>query len=150
MLKHLLTTLAIALLAACAAAPEKTATGTTAPAAQAPAAETPEAALRARATAYYAALIAGQYKEAYDFFSPGYRATWSLPAHYQIHPPVGQYLSAEVSSVNCVSETACDVVTATRFRFNDKEQLLGGEEVPIPVTSRWLNVDGTWFFVPRL
>lgn len=149
MLKHLLIALTIALLTACGAVPEKTAT--TAVPAPAPAtAETADAALRARATAYYAALIAGQYKEAYEFFAPGYRATWSPQAHYQIHPPVGKYLSAEVSSVNCVSETACDVVTATRFRFNDKEQLIGGEEVPMPVTSRWLNVDGTWFFVPRL
>ncbi|TAL06676.1 MAG: hypothetical protein EPO03_06535 [Porticoccaceae bacterium] len=151
MRKHLLAALTIALLTACAAAPEKTATGTTVPATQATAAaETPEAALRARATAYYATLIAGQYKEAYEFFAPGYRATWSPQAHYQIHPPVGKYLSAEVTDVTCVSETACDVVTATRFRFNEKEQLIGGEEVPIPVTSRWLKVDGTWFFVPRL
>jgi hypothetical protein len=52
--------------------------------------------------------------------------------------------------VRCVSETACDVVATTRFRFGDKEQLVGGSEVPIDVTSRWLKVDGTWFFVPRL
>lgn len=145
MLKHLLTALAIALLTGCAATPEKTATATV-PAA----AETPEAALRARATAYYASLIAGQYEEAYEFFTPGYRATWSPQAHYQIHPPAGNYLSAEVLSVQCVSETACDVVTATRFRFGSKEQLVGGSEIPLDVTSRWLNVDGTWYFVPKL
>ena len=141
MLKRLSTVLAIALLAACATAPEQPAIG---------AAETPEAALRARAAAYYATLIAGQYQAAYEFFTPGYRATWSPQAHYQIHPPVGKYLSAEVASVHCVSETACDVVATTRFRFGDKEQLVGGSEVPIDVTSRWLMVDGTWFFVPRL
>lgn len=140
MLKYLSTALAIALLAACAAAPEQPATG---------AAETPEAALRARVAAYYATLIAGQYQAAYEFFTPGYRATWSPQAHYQIHPPAGKYLSAEVASVQCVSESACDVVTATRFRFGDKEQLIGGSEIPMDVTSRWLKVDGTWFFVPR-
>jgi hypothetical protein len=139
LLKYLSTALAIALLAACAAAPEQPVAG---------AGETPEAALRARAAAYYATLIAGQYQAAYEFFTPGYRATWSPQAHYQIHPPAGKYLSAEVASVRCVSETACDVVATTRFRFGDKEQLLGGTEVPMDVTSRWLNLDGTWFFVP--
>ena len=141
MLKYLSTALAIALLAACAAAPKQ-------PVATAP--ETPEAALRARVAAYYATLIAGQYQAAYEFFTPGYRATWSPQAHYQIHPPVGKYLSAEVASVHCVSETACDVVTSIRFRFGDKEQLVGGSEAPMDVTSRWLKVDDTWFFVPRL
>lgn len=146
MLKHLLAALTIALLTACAATPEKTV-----PAAQAPAvAETPEAALRARAAAYYASLIAGQYKEAYEFFTPGYRATWSPQEHYQVHPPAGKHLSAEILSVQCVSETACDVVAATRFRFGDKERLVGGSEVSLDVTSRWLNVDGTWYFVPKL
>ncbi len=149
MLKHLLTALAIALLTACAATPEKTATGATTPATQAPAvAETPEAALRARAAAYYAALVAGQYEAAYGFFTPGYRATWPASAHYQIHPPAGKYLSADVLSVKCVSETVCDVVVATRFRFNDRENLIGGTEVPVDVSSRWLNVDGVWYFVP--
>lgn len=144
MLKQLSTALAIALLAACAAAPKPSATGAIAPAA------TPEAALRARVAAYYATLIAGQHLEAYEFFTPGYRATWSPQAHYQIHPPVGTYLSAEVASVHCVSETACDVVVTARFRFGQKEQLVGGSEVPLDVNSRWLHVDGDWFFVPRL
>lgn len=150
MLPRILAALTVALLAGCAAAPDKTA----APAAPAAApdkaaAATPDAALRARVAAYYAALIAGHYQEAYEFFTPGYRATWSLQAHYQIHPPVGKYLGAEVTAVNCTSETLCDVVVAARFRFKDKEDWIGGEEMPMDVKSRWLNIDGQWYFVPR-
>lgn len=145
LLPRILATLAIVLLAACAAAPDKTAV----PAAP-PVAAPPDAALRARVTAYYAALIAGHYQEAYEFFTPGYRSTWSVQAHYQIHPPIGAYLSAEVTAVNCISETVCDVAVSTRYRFDKTEEWIGSQELPMDMKSRWLNIDGQWYFVPRV
>lgn len=144
MLKHVLAALTAVVLTACAAAPEKIASG----APQATPASTPEAALRARVAAYYAALMADQYEAAYGFFPPGYRETWSAQAYYQIHPPVGKYLSVDPLSVKCASETVCDVVVSVRFRFAERQEVLGGIEVPMDVSSRWLNVAGEWYFVP--
>ncbi|MFZ5654633.1 MAG: hypothetical protein ACOY42_09610 [Pseudomonadota bacterium] len=128
----------IALLAGCATAP-----------APAPEPKTPEEALRERVEAYYQALIAKDYKGAYEFFTPGYRSTWSATDHYQIHPIIGTWLSAKVLSVDCVSEEVCDVMVNTRFRFNQNVQPLGGQEIPMDTRHRWLKADGEWYYLPR-
>lgn len=111
--------------------------------------KTPEEALRERVTAYYQALIAKDYKGAYAFFTPGYRATWSATDHYQIHPIIGAYLDAEVLAVDCVSDAACDVTVHTRFRFNDNVAPLGGQELPMDTKHRWLKVEGDWYYLPK-
>ena len=138
MIKYGSALLLIALLAGCAQAPVP-----------APAPSSPEEALRERVSAYYQALIAGDYKGAYEFFTPGYRSTWSATDHYQIHPIIGTWLSAEVLSVDCVSEYACDVMVSTRFRFSQNVEPIGGQEVPMDTKHRWLYTDGQWYYLPR-
>ena len=125
-------------LAACAGAP---------PAPPAPP-KTPEEALRERVAAYYKALIAEDYQGAYEFFSPGYRSTWSAADHYQIHPILGTWVSAEVLSVNCASADVCEVVVSTRFRFAQEVEPLGGQELPMDLRYRWLRADGEWYYLP--
>lgn len=134
--KSLLSILLALLLTACAGAPP------------APP-QTPEEALRARVTGYFDALIARDYKGAYQFFTPGYRSTWSATDHYQIHPVIGTWLSAEVLGVECVSEHACDVTVATRFRFAQGVAPLGGQELPMDLKYRWLYTEGDWYYLPR-
>ena len=138
MLKHLSAIVLTVLLAACAGAP---------PAPAPP--QTPEQELRARVTAYFDALIAQDYKAAYQFFTPGYRSTWSATDHYQIRPVIGTWLSAEVLGVECVSEHACDVTVATRFRFAQGVVPLGGQEIPMDQKYRWLYTEGDWYHLPR-
>ena len=138
MLKHLPAIVLTVLLAACASAPEPV-----------PEPKTPQEALRERVEAYYQALIAKDYKGAYAFFTPGYRTTWSVTDHYQIHPIIGTWLSAEVLSVDCVNEQVCDVVVRTSFRFKEEVEPLGGQEIPMDLKHRWLKTDGDWYYLPR-
>lgn len=134
MLKRLVTVCVVVLLGACATAPSP---------------KTPEEALRARVAAYYQALIAKDYKGAYQFFTPGYRSTWTAVDHYQMHPIIGTWLSAEVLSVDCVSEAVCDVVVATRFRFDKNIAPVGGQEIPMDRKQRWMKLDDGWYYLPK-
>jgi hypothetical protein len=137
LLKHLSSAIVLTvLLAACASAP-------------APEPKTPEEALRERVEAYYQALIARDYKGAYEFFTPGYRSTWSVTDHYQRKPVIGTWQSAEVLSVDCVNEQACDVMVRTSFRFQKNMEPLGGQELPMDLKYRWLKTDGDWYYLPK-
>ena len=138
MLKQFPAIVLTVLLAACASAPQP-----------APEPETPQQALSERVEAYYQALIARDYKGAYQFFTPGYRSTWSVTDHYQIHPIIGTWLSAEVLSVDCVSEQACDVSVSTSFRFQENIEPLGGQEIPMDLKHRWLKTEGDWYYLPK-
>lgn len=112
-------------------------------------ADSPDSALRARASAYYDALIAADYRAAYGFFTPGYRAARSFQEHSMIVPPQGRYRAAVVGDVRCVTEQACDVLVSTRFEFDKSVRPIGGMVVPIDVTDRWVFVEGGWYLAPR-
>lgn len=111
--------------------------------------KTPEEALRERVTAYFQALVAEDYRKAYEFFAPGYRSTWSVTDHYQIHPVIGTYLKGDVLAIHCPSEDVCDVTVSTRYRFNDDVEPLGGQELPMDMKYRWLMTDGEWYYLPQ-
>lgn len=105
--------------------------------------------LEHRAKGYYSALIDGDFKGAYGYFAPSYRENVPVGEHYQRRPPGGRVLTAEPGKVECVSESACDVSFSTHFRFDKSVQPLGGMEVPLSFTERWVLVDGQWYLMPR-
>ena len=105
--------------------------------------------LEQRAQAYYNTLIDGDYKGAYAYFAPTYRENIPAQEHYQRRPPLGRLLAAEPGKVECASETACDVTFSTRYLFDKGAQPLGGMEVPMSFTERWVRVEGQWYLMPR-
>lgn len=135
--KALIAALVTVLLTGCAGTPD------------APAPKTPEKALRERVTAYFQALVAQDYRKAYEFFAPGYRSTWSVTDHYQIHPIIGTWLAGEVLAIECPSAEVCDVTVSTRFRFNAEVEPLGGQELPMDMKYRWLKTEGEWYYLPQ-
>lgn len=111
--------------------------------------KSPEDELRERVAAYFQALVAKDYRKAYEFFAPGYRSTWSAADHYQIHPVIGTYLAGEVRTISCLGEDVCDVTVHTRFRFDKGVEPLGGQELPMDVKYRWLKTEGEWYYLPQ-
>jgi hypothetical protein len=106
------------------------------------------AVVRERAVERWNLLIAHKAEQAYDYLSPGYRATQtrdeyaksknSSQIHWQSVAPVDEKCEAETCVVHVI-------VTS-----NITLPQLQGHEVKSesPLTEQWLKTNGQWFFLP--
>ena len=107
----------------------------------------PEVAVAERAQARYDALIAKNYKAAYEFLSPAYRARFNFENHLRARPIITTYTAAKVLSVECESDAACK----TQIEVTSKGlRVPAGRGMPNwPITSveteQWVRVDGQWW-----
>lgn len=87
--------------------------------------------------------------KAYEYLSPGYRSTHTVEQYVAfIATSRLQWKSAKVDSVKC-EEDACTaklVVTSMvpGIAINRPSDL----ELAAPVTEKWIQSDGQWFFLP--
>lgn len=109
----------------------------------------PDADVLARAGAYFDAMIAQDYRRAYEMLSPGYRETNSFSRYAQLKLPPGVYRDAVVERKECASEQVCDVITRVTFLYGDHMGVLRGTEVSMHLRERWLKVDGRWYLLPK-
>ncbi len=136
------------LLAGCAAAPGGTRPD--APAADVPAAAAP-AGVEARAKLRWDLLIAGKADQAYDYLSPGYRTlkTREVYAADMSGRPV-RWTRAEVKGSECPPEAGyCDVTVEVHFEMQSTLPGVGKLESFSPIVERWIESDGSWYFVPK-
>ena len=138
--------LCAASLAGCAGGPA--ATKGEAPATAAPAAK---GSVEARAQQRWDLLIAGKAAQAYDFFSPGYRQVKdreSYASDMGMRPV--HWTKAEVKGSNCPADLqVCDVTVEVQYTIESTLPGVGTIESSSPVVERWIETDGSWYFVPK-
>lgn len=105
-------------------------------------------ALERRVDSYYAALIKGDYRKAYEHFSPGHCKQFAFYEHYQAYPPVARYEEARIRKTDCPSESACKVEMIATFVFKTDMMELDGRRITHTIPERWVRVDGQWWILP--
>ena len=99
-----------------------------------------------RAQARWDHVVAREFEQAYEFMSPGYRAT--TPLHeYMIDimsRPV-RWTSAEVIGASCLEEV-CRVSVEVTYQAVGAPGPLRHLRPARQIEERWLQVDGQWWF----
>jgi hypothetical protein len=104
--------------------------------------KTPEEIIATRADARWKAIIAGDWKSAYQYTTPAYRETITQ-AHYQGY--IGSAVirkAVEVKGVKCEEATACD---ATLHMTYTPVMMRRIGDITTVVTERWVDIDGEWY-----
>lgn len=109
---------------------------------------TPEEEVAQRAQAYFAAVIAKDYKTSYSLHTPSYRSRYNYETHVLRTASSGiNYLKANVLRVNCQSAEACVAMVEISYKAAG-----GRSPVEWPVTTlledRWARIDGEWGRMP--
>ncbi len=89
------------------------------------------------------ALIARDFKKAYSFASPGYRATVPRRSHHPKIAGARNWLGANVVKAKC-SEDVCDLSTEIKFRIAHLQL-----ESKTYLSERWIKIDGKWWIYHR-
>ena len=101
----------------------------------------PEQAVKARAQARWDALVAGQIEKAFEFITPSGRSTLPFDV-FRGRLSGTSWRKASVTSATCEPEV-CDVNVTLEV------DVLPNLPQPIPISEKWLLVDGQWWFVYR-
>ena len=107
--------------------------------------------LEARAKQRWDLLVAGRFAEAYDFLSPGYRAVNPREEYAAglMGRPV-RWLSAEVKEKSCPEgEAYCDIHVDVQYEVQSTLPGVGSLKSVGPLQERWIEIDGSWYFVPK-
>lgn len=99
----------------------------------------PEEQVLTRAQARVDALMAGDYKKAYNFVSPGYKSTHSLRRYKARYLGAGDWTYGKVSNVSCEDEL-CNVGVSIKYKSVHVKH-----ELPTRLNEKWILVDGTWW-----
>lgn len=95
--------------------------------------------VKERAQARLNALVAQDFKKAYSFASPGYRAGVSQVSHYPKFAGAANWIEAVVDKVDCVSDS-CDVSTSVTYEL----KRLGLKNTR-PMKQQWIKINGQWW-----
>ena len=95
--------------------------------------------VRARAQARWEQLLKGDFRGAYQYFSPGSRLGYSED-EFQASVRRGFWKSAAVDTVTCRSAESCEVVVAVEYEFK-------GIRNKSPVKEAWVREGGEWWFL---
>ncbi len=99
-----------------------------------------EATVKERAQARWNALVQGDVKAAYEFFSPGSRATMSL-ADFASGIRIGFWKAVVVEQVECGADS-CDVRSTIEYDHR-------GMRVKTPHRETWVREGSNWWFLRR-
>jgi hypothetical protein len=104
--------------------------------------------VESRAVARWDALIAHHAEDAYDFLSPGYRATITREAYAKAmnNRPV-QWKKVAYNRKKCDADR-CKVYLAVTFSANVAAGLGGPIESVNPMSETWIRVKGDWYYLP--
>jgi hypothetical protein len=99
----------------------------------------PEEAVKERAEARWDALVKGDLKSAYDYYSPGTRQVLSLQS-YEGSIRRGFWKTAHVEKVQCESNERCVVTVSIEYEFQ-------GRRTPSGLQEAWIKEGGNWWAV---
>lgn len=132
---------AVFLLSACAA------TQTATKRASADTDSTSLTSLEQRALQRWQHLIDGQDLAAYEFLTPGYRATRSPESYIRgLRSPVITWESITWNGSDCDDENSCEVKLVLGYEARMPQA--GNVFAVSPLTERWLRLDGVWYHLP--
>ena len=100
-----------------------------------------EEVVKERAQARWDALVKGDTKTAYTFFSPGSRAVLT-PEGWASTLRLGFWKSAEVEKVTCRLQDACDVQVRIEYEFQ-------GRRTKTPLGETWIKEGSDWWYVQK-
>lgn len=129
------------LLAACATAPTHNNAAASA--------ESSHAVLKQRASERWQLLIARKGDQAWNYLTPGYRATTTQKryADEMDHRPV-KWTGANVTKVDCASADKCEVYVMVLYDINLPGIASGGKSFS-PQKEIWLRLGNQWYYLPR-
>jgi hypothetical protein len=99
----------------------------------------PEEAVKERAQARWDALVRGDVKTAYEFFSPGSKQAMSLES-YEGSIRRGFWKKAWVKGVKCETSERCTADIGIEYEFM-------GRRTPSGLVENWIKEGGTWWVV---
>lgn len=105
--------------------------------------------LEERAAARWEAVLAGEWGRAYEFLSPGYRATVT-PQAYEIaaRARTVRWKAARFQELRECEESYCKVAMVIDFEARTRVRGAGNLTVPQIIEEHWIMRDGVWYFVP--
>lgn len=106
----------------------------------------PEEQVGQRALERWQALIQGDFKKAYGYLSPGYRAVTSFPIYHSHIGGAVRWKEATLKEVSC-ADTVCDVIVTIRYQYT--AQPVGEYKGERPLKETWVRVDNKWWFLPE-
>jgi hypothetical protein len=101
----------------------------------------PEVALKERAQQRLDALVAGDFKAAYQFLSPGSRAVTTSEA-YAASVRQGFWKAARAEKVTCEKPDVCDVQLAIEYDYR-------GSRIKTPLRETWIKEGSNWWYVQK-
>lgn len=108
----------------------------------------PEDAVKARASARWAALLKPDMGAAYSYMAPGYRKVHDEEAYRMRRGSAVKWTGAEVVDVRCPEATKC----IAKVRIEAKPFLGGkfGDTIATHAEETWLLEDGQWWLFEKL
>ena len=97
--------------------------------------------VRERAQARWNALVAGDVKKAYEYFSPGSRATMSV-SDFEKSIRIGFWKAVKVDKVECATADRCDVHVTIDYDHR-------GTRITTPHRETWVRDGADWWFLRR-
>lgn len=105
---------------------------------------TPEEIVAERALQRYQAMMAGDYRKAYKFMTPGYRVLNTLEDFQKSNIGVAQWGEVEIGRVTC-SENDCRAGVSFEYRREGVTRR-GTGPTGGAVRDVWNQIDGQWYF----
>src|SRR5690554_7236845 len=99
----------------------------------------PEEQVAERAQARIDALMAGDYKKAYSFTSPGYRSAYPLVRYKARYLGAGNWTYAKAGKASC-EDALCKVAIDIKYK-----SIHAKHELPSLLNEKWILVDGVWY-----
>ncbi len=101
------------------------------------------------ARARWNAIIAKNYRPAYDYLTPGTRATTPYDAYVKrLLGASIRWTSAKVESVECEEPDVCRAVVYLTYMVQAAQAGMGEIEGSSPVFEQWIRSDGQWYHLP--
>lgn len=91
-------------------------------------------------------IMAGKTEKAYEYMTPGYRATNGVPRfRADFAAGASRFIESNVSSSSC-EEDVCTVKVAIKYNHVSS---IGSKPIPIERSTeeRWIRIDNQWWFV---
>lgn len=104
--------------------------------------------VRQRATERWQALIAGDFKKAYTYNTPGFRAAVTPDGFRGRFGNTGTWLAGDVLDVNCPEEAKCIAKLRIDFKYTLSNRY--GDKLTSVVEEIWLLEAGQWWVFQAL
>lgn len=109
---------------------------------------TPEEIVQARATARWKAMVAHDFKQAYGYLAPSYRAVSSFERYTERLNGGAAWVKADVARVRCESAEKC--TASVRIESKPIGVMRFNANIVTGVDETWLLEDGKWWLYQQL